>query len=384
MPISAMINYSKTTTYKTMKKLHFSSIAAYCMIIAAGMLQMGCTGERALGEKQTVLPQKAISADLIESFDSVFLAVNGAGSSDLHSLMIAQNDSILYERYAIGHDAEELHICWSATKTFTATAIGFAIQEGLLDIHAPLITYLNADEIGCIDSLQAPLKALTIEHLLKMSSGLPTSDFTERIRAGKDVDVWAEVKAATFTHEPGTHWRYNNLDTYLLSLALTRTLEAKGGQIGDENGILTLEDYMRVKIFRPLGITDWYFEKDRRGINPGAWGLHLSTESLMRFGIFMLHKGEWQGKQLLNAEWWDTAATPQIYQSETPGEGDWNCGYCYQSWACHIPGSFRADGMWGQYILVVPDKQLVGVMTTLCTNRTVQLDAFWKYVYDKL
>lgn len=285
-------------------------------------------------------------------------------------MMVAHHDTIIYERYAPGHTADRLHICWSATKTFTAATVGIAVQEGLIELNRPFIEYIPAEERP--DSMSPELSRLTIEHLLKMSSGLPYSDFTDRIRAGEDVDVLAEVAAARFTHEPGTHWRYNNLDTYLIALALTH---ATG---------MSLEDYMADRLFRPLGITEWYFEQDSRGIHPGAWGLHLSTESLMRFGLFMLHRGEWQGQQILASEWFDNACTPQIYQTETPTESDWQSGYCYQAWACHVPGTYRVDGMWGQYVVVVPDKELVCVMTTLCTDRTTQMNAFWRYVYDKL
>lgn len=318
---------------------------------------------------ETTLPRKTISPELATQFDSVFLAVNAVSTSDLHSLMVAQHDTILYEKYAVGHSADELHIQWSATKTFTAAAVGFAVQEGLLDLHTPLVNYLNADDLASLEGADSAIYRLTLDHCLKMSSGLPASDFTDRIRGGEDVDVLKEIAEVSFTHEPGTHWRYNNLDTYLCSLCLTRV-----------SGV-TLEEYMRTHIFEPLGIREWLFEIDRRGINPGAWGLHLSTESMMRFGLFMLHKGNWQGQQLLNEEWFDVACTPQIQQLAEPTESDWHCGYCYQCWACHVPGSYRADGMWGQYIVVVPSKDLVGVMTTLCTDRKAQMDGFWKYVY---
>ena len=115
------------------------------------------------------------------SFDRMFPAVNAVSSSDLHSLMVVQHDTVLYERYATGHSAEELHICWSATKTFTALAVGLAQAEGLLDVHAPLLQYLPKSELP--DTLSDPRwQTLTLHHVLSMCSGLE-ADNSASVRA---------------------------------------------------------------------------------------------------------------------------------------------------------------------------------------------------------
>lgn len=321
---------------------------------------------------QSSLPRAAAPSPCAASFDSVFLAVNSVSANSLHSLLIAHHDTIIYEKYAPGFDADRLHICWSATKTFTATAIGMAVQDSLLDLHTPIINYIPREELP--DTVSPEFHLLTLDHLLKMSSGLPASDFTDRIRAGQQVNTLHEAASATFCHEPGTTWSYNNMDTYLAGYVLSKV-----------SG-MSLEDYIRIHIFEPLGITDWFYETDSEGINPAAWGLHLSAESLMRMGLFMAHKGEWQGKQLLNPEWFDLACTKQMQQYKSPDAPthDWNVGYGYQVWMCQQPNVYRIDGMWGQYVIIAPDKDLVCVMNTLSTDRYVQLDAYWQYIYSRL
>lgn len=321
-------------------------------------------------EQQTPQLPKSINEQLAPSFDSVFMAVNGVPVNDLHSLLVLQNDTLIYERYGVGHSADEQHILWSATKTFTATAVGFAVQDGFLDLDTPVVNYLFPDGVPAGTSPE--FSRLTLDILLKMSSGFPASDISKRIRGGENVNVIEEARQLTFKAEPGARWNYNNLDTYMCAAVVQRVTG------------MSLDDYLRVKLFEPIGITNWYFEKDQQGINPGAFGLHMSAPDMARMGLFLLHKGNWQGEQLLNEAWFDRACSVRIMQYAKPGTGDWNSGYGYQVWAGRLPGSFRADGMWGQYIIVVPEKQLVCVMTTLSNDRDAQMNAFWKYVYGRL
>lgn len=313
------------------------------------------------------------------AFDSVFYCVNAIPGCDLHSLIVIQNGKILYERYGMGHTATELHTMWSATKTFTATAVGFAMQDGLLSLDTPVVRYLQ-DELP--DSLSPYMQRMTLDHLLKMSSGWKGDIITNRIKGGEHFDAVRACLTAPFSHEPGTHWRYNNMDTYLAGVVVQK-LTGK-----------TLEAYLRDKLFSRIGVDTLCYDQDWRGFNTGAWGMHISTETLAKLGLFMLQKGAWEGEQVLDSAWFDRAMAVHIVQytdaldSDPRTEGnnlsDWKSGYCYQSWACHIPGSVRADGMWGQYAIVLPDKNAVIAMTTICSDREAQLRAIWEHVYPHL
>lgn len=302
-------------------------------------------------------------------FDRVFDDVNGVSTNELYSLMVVQHDSVLYERYGVGHRADELFSCWSATKTFTATAVGFALQDGLLSLDTPVVRYFSPEELPA--TISPRLAKLTLDHLLSMSSGFTADGITTRMRGGENFDPVAEVWARGFVDNPGAKWRYNNTDTYIAGVVVEKVTG------------MPLEEYLQLKLFAPLGITDYYYERDARGHNLGATGLHLSTRSLMKMGLFMLGRGNWEGKQLLRSDWFDRAMAVQIYQGE-PQPTDWRSGYCYQMWACRVPGCVRLDGMWGQYVIIMPDKDAVAVMTSLCTKREVQMDSFWKNVYANL
>jgi len=340
-----------------------------------------CSTQASSLDEQNVykaLPRE-INTGFTTAFDSVFFEVNAIPGCDLHSLMVIQDGKIIYERYGMGHTATELHTMWSATKTFTATAVGFALQDGLLSLDTPIVRYLQ-DELPEI--LDPYMQTLTLDNLLCMSSGWKGDIITNRIKGGEQFDAVRTCLTSPFSHAPGTHWRYNNMDTYLAGVVVQK-LTGK-----------TLEDYLREKLLTPLGVDTLCYEQDSRGFNPGAWGMHITTETLAKLGLFMLQKGNWLGVQLLDSAWFDRAMAVHIVQrtddrcrdprTEGNSLSDWHCGYCYQCWANHIPGSVRADGMWGQYSLVLPDKRAVVAMTTICSDREAQLNAVWKHVYPHL
>lgn len=318
------------------------------------------------------LPRGIASDEQKAHFDQVFDEINGLSVCDLHSLMVVQDGKVIYEKYGIGHDADELHICWSATKTFTALAVGFAVQDGLIDLDRPIVQYFTPAELP--DSISEQLGMLTMRHLLTMTSGWEPDNITDQIRGKEDFDAVKLILAHGFFFTPGTHWRYNNADTFIAGVIVNKVTG------------MAMEDYLNEKLFRPLRIKDYYYEKDSRGYNTAAWGLYLTTESLAKAGLFMLQRGEWEGKQLLDASWFDQAMSVQVmqYYSVNGVAGDWSSGYGYQMWACKKGNAFRMDGMWGQYVIVMPTKNAVAVMTSMVNDRENQMDIFWKNVYEQL
>lgn len=322
-------------------------------------------------QKQTLPRQFNVSLE--PHFDSVFLDVNGVTASDLHSLMVVQDGKVIYEKYGVGCRPDDLHIMWSATKTFTALAAGFAWQDSLLDLNARLIDYLDPEQLP--DSMSAELQQVTIYHLLTMASGWEADMITNRIRGHEQFNTIQEILHHPFRDVPGHQWRYNNIDSYMLGVAIAQVTG------------MPMEDYLNQKLFTPLGIDDYYYQKDSEGYNTAAFGLYLTTESLAKVGMLMLQKGEWQGKRLLSEEWLSMAMQPHTWQlrpdtTQTPT--DWQSGYGFQMWMCRQSGVVRMDGQWGQYAIIVPDKNAVVTMTTICTDRNVQMEAFWKYIYPNL
>jgi len=317
-----------------------------------------------------------------EMFDQVFVEVYKHLTEELHSLMIIKDGKVIYERYALGHDAEEHHVLWSATKTFTATAIGFARQDGLLDVTDPITEFFTEDEIP--QERYDSLSRITIHDLLVMGSGL--GDYDYNFEAGEDgtVNPVEFYFNSPIEAEPSGRWRYNNNDTHLAGIIVSRVTGMK------------LKDYLDEKLFKPLGIRSYDWVEEPSGHNTGAFGLYMPTESIGKMALFMLQKGVWNGKRLLEEDWFDLAMNEQIFQSKgdptmTPEKAaelhatnDWASGYGYQMWMMRDGRGCRLDGANGQFGIILPKKNAVVVMTSKCWNTSIEMDALWKYIYDEL
>lgn len=343
--------------------------AAGCLICMAA-----CTSN----EK---LPRANISAqNSFASFgDKVFGDVWGQACNELHSLMVVQDGKVLYERWENGHSPEEQHILWSASKTFTATAVGFAVQDGILRLDDRIVKFFTKDELPT--NYSEWLEIMTVHDLLTMSSGF-NGDCISRARSGDEFDWARETLNLDIAFRPGTEYSYNSMNTYLLSVIVSRVTGKK------------MADYLDEKFFGRLGIANFVWEKSPQGYNTGGWGLFLQTESLAKMGQFLLQKGEWKGKQLLEAKWIDEAFKPQIMQyaglnvSEKQKEyyrenDDWNQGYGYQMWCCRH-GAVRLDGAWGQLVVIMPDKNAIVVATSHTANTPMLLNSIWNNIYANL
>jgi hypothetical protein len=143
-------------------------------------------------------------------------------------------------------------------------------------------------------------------------------------------------------------------------------------------------DYLKPRLFEPLNIEGIDWEIDPRGINTGGWGLRVKTEDMAKFGQLYLQKGKWNGKQILPKGWVEEATTFKIDQApDTPKSkkdlSDWMQGYCYQFWRCRN-NAFRADGAFGQYIIVMPDQDAVIAIQAESPNMQDEINLVWKYL----
>jgi CubicO group peptidase (beta-lactamase class C family) len=286
----------------------------------------------------------------------------------MHSVMIVRNGKVVAERWFEGFAADKPHVMHSVSKTWTATAIGFAVAEGRLSL-TDKVAPLFADKLPA--EVNDNLRALEIRHLLTMSSGHDT----EPKRGEGD---WLETFFhAPFTHEPGTQMVYNSLATYVLSAIIQKTTGEK------------LVDYLTPRLFHPLGITGAVWEESAAGINCGGWGLYIKTEDMAKLGLLILQRGQWNGRQLLPAAWFDEATTSKIESlpagakkedlQTKPEDSDWLQGYCYQMWRSRH-NSYRADGAYGQYILILPEQNAVIVTTAQVNDMQAELNLIWEYL----
>jgi CubicO group peptidase (beta-lactamase class C family) len=295
----------------------------------------------------------------------------------VRGVLVVRHGYLVYERYWQGVDAGDGHNSYSVTKSFVSALVGIALDDGklkgldqtvgeLLGAHLPA----NADP---------RLRQVTVKQLLTMTSGLAGDDSS----LGGDDNSWiAMLKSRDWVRHilsqrlvsaPGAEFAYTDKNAQLLS-----------AMVADATGQSTLA-YARAKLFGPMGIaTDHALEptishwpltpaeleayeqapvawpKDPQGYHVGGSFLRLPARDLAKFGYLYLNKGRWEGTQVVPADYVAASTRPQ--SDPTVGPGD----YGYLWWVTNETGhdSFRAMGFGGQVIQVIPELDLVAVITS--------------------
>ena len=141
---------------------------------------------------------------------------------------------------------------------------------------------------------------------------------------------------------------------------------------------MTVLDYLRPRLFEPLGIEKPVWDTNFQGVSLGGYGLRVRTEDIAKFGQLYLQKGKWNGKQLLSPDWVALASARQTSNGSNP-KSDWNQGYGFQFWRCQH-NAYRGDGAFGQYCVVMPDQDAVVAITSGIKDMQAVLNILW----DKL
>ena len=205
------------------------------------------------------------------------------------------------------------------------------------------------------------LKQMRVRDLLTMSTGHQDEPPT-----APDAVSAKSFLAQAVPHLPGTHFKYNTAATFMQSAIVQKV----SGQ--------TALDFLRPRLFEPLGIEHPVWDPNFQGISLGGYGLRVRTEDIAKFGQLYLQKGRWHGKQLLTAEWVAMATAKQTSNGSNP-KSDWNQGYGFQFWRCRY-NAYRGDGAFGQYCLVMPDEDAVVSITSGVKDMQAVLNVIW----DKL
>ena len=356
-----------------MKEVLFSFFLTVCLL-------SGCKQQKEVID----LPRGTATAEMETAVDSFVEATKtrpvAPDSIQLHSIMIVKNGEVLLERWFNGESAEKPHLMHSVSKTFTATAIGLAISEGKLNLTDKVVSFFP-DQLPTEPSEN--LNAMTIRDLLTMTCGHDVEPNVRRDSVNK-VDWTEGFLAWPVVHKPGEYYLYNSVGTYMLSAILQKVTGEK------------LLDYLDTRLFQPLHIARPEWEESPQGINCGGWGLQLKTEDMAKMGQLFLQKGEWNGKQIVPAEWLKEMSSYQVPSAPsgtrfedlekaglTKDNNEWVQGYGYQMWICRH-SSFRADGFAGQYIFVFPDQDAVLVLTTSSSLYQPYIDLIWEYLLPVL
>jgi CubicO group peptidase (beta-lactamase class C family) len=267
------------------------------------------------------------------------------GKLDVRSLLVVKDDKLALERYSGGLDRDHNYELYSITKGVAAILAGMLVDEGKLrldDKVGELVTKLRPE----LAEKFVDKRELEVRHLLTMSSGLHY-DFKP-----KDDPIYYtapdRLQLAAGTQPklpPGQAFEYTDINPILTAAVLT----AAAG--------MPIQDYAEARLFRPLGMRNWAWGRaDRKGLVSTGWGLRLRPVDMAKIGLLVLHQGQWEGRRLVSAEW--------IRQMTSPGVVPY-FGDCW--WINDIVTSepeYDTMGFKGQFIVVLPERDAVVVMTS--------------------
>ncbi len=288
--------------------------------------------------------------------------------TDVHSFMVVRNGMVAAEAWKAPYSASEPHMLYSLSKSFTSTAAGLAIGQGLLSLNTRVLDMFPDEAPAAPDD---NLSKMELQHLLCMGTG-HHEDTTGKLRGGGSVDgddqsvqSWVEAfLSLPVEHEPGTFFVYNSGASYMVSAMVQKAVGR------------TVLDYLDEKLFSPLGIVGASWDTCPNGINVGGWGLWLKTEDIARFGQLYLQDGLWNGVRILPEGWVANATSKHIKNGDNP-ESDWNQGYGFQFWRCRH-NAYRGDGAFGQYCVVMPEQNMVVAITSGLGDMQTPLNIIWE------
>ena len=275
-----------------------------------------------------------------------------------HSVLISKKGKIIYEKYFDGYTNKTIHDQRSASKSIASAITGIAIEDGLLKSDTDLLyNYLPEEYQNQKDALKSEIK---IKDLLTMSSGLDAVDFGIKRKSKASEQAYQNsrnwlktVLDAPMINKPGTVANYGSANPYLLSVVLNDLTP------------IPLQLYMDKKLLNPLGIHNYAIQKEMTGKPYFGGGMYLSSRQMLKFGQLYLCKGKLNGKRILSKKWVEKSFRNYLNLENTVDKS----GYGYLWWhkTYTVNGkqikSIEARGNGGQYIFVVPELDVVSVIT---------------------
>ena len=241
---------------------------------------------------------------------------------------------------------------FSVSKSFTSMAIGKAIDNGLLNIHDKVIKFFP------VENPSENLKKMEVFHLITMTTGhdrcvMPLIACPNPVEAFLKLDI---------PYEPGTKFVYNTGASLILSIIVSMV-----------TGV-SVDEYLS-DLYQALGIKDHYYES-MNGISLGGVGLHLNIDGILAFGKMLLNEGNVDGKQIISKEYIKAATSKQVENDSSTK--DWVCGYGYHMW--QSTRGYRCDGAYGQFILVIPENDLVICAQAYVSSMQDEIDLIFDLV----
>ncbi|MCW4043535.1 MAG: beta-lactamase family protein [Candidatus Bathyarchaeota archaeon] len=258
---------------------------------------------------------------------------------NIDSVLVIRNGYMVADVYFYPFSEDRRHATHSCTKSVTSALVGVAIGEGYIDsVDQPVIDFFPERTAANLD---ANKKAMTLEHLLTMTSGLECQDSYKYQWRGlnqmMESDDWVQFMIdIPMVEKPGTRFEYCNGASFLLSAIIQQTTE------------MNTLDFAHEHLFGPLGIYDVTWSSNPQNITIGWAELRMRPHDMAKIGHLYLSKGVWDGEQLIHSEWVEMSTRKQINSTLLD--------YYGYNWWIDDSGIYTALGYGGQYIIVVPEK----------------------------
>lgn len=316
------------------------------------------------------LPRSRPSEQQVDAaaVEAVIDALEAHPDIEMHSLMVVRHGHVVAEGWWSPYSPDRRHLLYSLSKSFTSAAVGFAREEGLLDLDEPLVSCFPELDVEVGDPRS---RAIRLRHVASMASG-HTRDMLGDSIARDPSDPVRGFLLSPPDEEPGSVFAYSQPCTY----SLASVVQSRAGA--------TLSDYLRPRLFDPLGIGNVGWTAWEPGRQLGFTGLHARTEDVAKLGLLHLQRGAWEGRRLLPEEWVDLATSKHVDNAGNPDQPDpdWQQGYGFQFWMARH--GYRGDGAYGQFCVVLPEHDTVVATTARTEQMQAVLDTFWAHLLPGL
>ncbi len=306
------------------------------------------------GELPAEVDDDAVSAAL----DTLFTSVGRGGVPDTRAVLVVRGGEIVAERYAEDFGPETRFHSWSMGKSVVQCLVGILVREGRLEVDAPA-------PVPAWDGPDDPRARLTLRHLLHMTTGLDNADggadpaaFVGRLLFGPLArDMAGAAADVPLLHDPGTHWAYSTGTSAILGGIVSRLT-------GPDRG--STRRWMERELLEPLGIRSLVAEFDEHQQLVGGSHVWATARDWARLGLLYLRDGVWDGRPILPGGWVDfTRARAPAENNGTYGAHFWLNRKPREDQFQPLPGApesaFQMSGNGGQYVALVPDRDLVVV-----------------------
>jgi CubicO group peptidase (beta-lactamase class C family) len=312
---------------------------------------------------ERLLPRSVPSAERVDARSVLALLDRlDERSIECHSLMVVRHGRVVAEGWWAPYGPARPHLLYSLTKSFTSIAVGLAVTDGLLALDDRVADILP-DHVPA--GVSPRVRELNVHHLLSMTTG-HRNDTLAEAWALEPADLVQGFLRVPADYPAGTRQAYNNPTSFVLA----RMVERVTGR--------TVPDLLDDRLFGPMGVDHADWDRVASGATFGFHGLYLTTEAVAAFGELLLRHGRWRGRQLVSRAWVELATRRHIETVQSDDgwrTADWLQGYGYHFWMSRH--GYRGDGAMGQYCLVVPEHDLVVVITAATTDLPAPLDAVW-------